>query len=440
MGVLTYSEFQGHSARGQKKNYLAGWKSKDPYSTRVWLHPKASILAVWRHPFALQKRDTKDGRPTVDIWSNKLVCWEDEELLQEQNYFDKQTRARENPPVICPHCLMVDWMRNQILAGRLNWTTPIFRFEHDDPNKVLWLHAGGLCGMFDEKDLPVDKKKELALIPRESGGPVYLRGNAPNVAFKQNQKAKLEYVFTVVDADNPGKGILITNEAQLLGQKVQAVIAHTKKSLGATKGDIQIHPYAMEWIFDPADGIAWDKKYDALRMESIRMTPKVEELLRTPPPSIEEIGQRFNPKTHLANLERQLMVKIPLEQFFEKAIKVFEAGGGRAKSATPASAPAEDNRGDAYEPAPFNEVPAPAKPDPDTLVKCDNPACAKPIKISLSVCPHCGQKYDNDADPLPLPPPLPTRAQAMAASRGVPLPPVQQEENGGSSEDDDIPF
>jgi hypothetical protein len=430
MGALTFAEFQGHSNRGGKRAFLKDWKKKDPYSIDVWLHPYASIMALWRHRFLKVVRRDQGGKATVEIWSDPLLCWEDEEaVLQKQNFFDKSTGEREVPPQICPHCLMIDWFRNEIRANRLDWCEPVLKYECDDPQKTVILHAGGVSGMFNNKNLPAEKKQELIKIPRERGGPVYQRGDAPNVAFKQESKAKLEYAFAIIDANNVGSGVQIAVEPNLLGERVQGVIAQTKKSLGADRGDIQKYPYAIKFEHDPAEGIPFDKKYNALRMEMIRMTPAVQKLMNDPPPDMEGLGTRFNPMIHMANLERQMLIELPLQQFFGKAIEAWMKMGQAAPAQAPGTRVPEVGGGTPL-PAPAEQV------DPNEQVMCGWQGCKTVMFARDPKCPGCGKVYIVEADPLPLPPPMRTRASMGDA----PMTNAPMQSFGDVDPDDQIPF
>jgi len=429
---MTWDEFQGHSARGGKRNYLKGWKDKNPYSITLWFHTQASILALWRHRFLKVVRRNVEGVAKVEVWGDPLVCWEDEDLLQVQNFYDRETRTvRDRPPEICGHCKMLEWIRAEIMAKRLDWREPLFKYECDDPSKTVILHAGGMCGLFGDKKMSEEKKRELILIPKERGGPVYQRGFTPNVAYRQDSKAKLEYAFAAVDNAEPTKGIQVAIEPNLVGLKIQEVIAHARKAIGE-RGNIAKYPYAIQLEHNPAEGIAFDKKYDAIRMEQIRMTPMIEKLIvHDPPPSFDELARRHDPNTHMANLERQVLVKLPFEQFFAKA---------RAEWKTMKDAGAAEPAGTRVP-----EVGRPALPpalpmeDPDEEVMCNAPTpqgpCTHVMKMRDPKCSACGKVYIIEADPLPLPPPMRTRTQEAPY-----VPPPAADHGNAGDPGDDIPF
>jgi|HubBroStandDraft_4_1064222.scaffolds.fasta_scaffold53103_3 hypothetical protein len=440
MPALTVREFLGHSARGSKRNFLKSWKDKHPFSITTWLHTRAPIISVYRHRFVRVVRRNVEGKPTVEIWSDNLVCWESEELLQKQNYYDRDTGEREEPPVICGHCRLTDWLRNEIRAERLDWREPVFRFVCDDPSKTVVLHAGGMChgskrdgsGMFGDKKLTAERKKMMIEIPRDRGGPVYQKN-----AFKEDSSAKLEYVMAIVDNDEPGKGCQIAIEGSLLGQKVQDVITTAMKSLGGDEGDPSLHPYAIQWEHDPSDGIEFGKKYNALRMERIRLTAAIKKLIvDDPPPDLQAVCEKFDPNTHKANLERQALIKMPFDEFFAPSIAAWKA----MKAAPPTSAPAARTPNVGTAPAvEGSEDEIERDAEGFELLEC---VCGKPMRAVDPVCPHCGKQYAvvgaapaaaPRRDPLPLPPAAPGRAAAPA---GYPQAPPPDAGDG----DDDIPF
>jgi hypothetical protein len=425
MGALTFNEFMGHSNRGGKRNFLKGWKDKDPYSITIWLHTQASILALWRHRFVRVVRREVEGKPKVEVWSNPLVCWEDEELLQEQNFYDRDTGDRQTPPQLCGHCRLLEWVREEVRSKRLDWRTPLFRFPCDDARKEVWLHAGGLVktsknspvDSFSDKLLSAEKKKQMVEIPREQGGPVYMKN-----AFRQDSTAKLEYAFAVVDSNEVGKGVQVAVEGNLVGQKTQEVITHAMKSLGPERGNIQRFPYAIMWEHNPAEGIPFDKMYSAIRMEQVRLTPAIKKLIvDDPAPDFSSLAARFNPREHRANLERYALHAIPFDKLFAPSIAMWDA---QAKQWVGEQAAAGTRVPEVGRPPP-----PPAAEDPDEEVVCGDNGCQQVMRMRDPKCPACGKVYVIEADPLPLPPPMRTRAQvATPAASYDPTPAVDDED------------
>src|SRR4029077_2040444 len=127
---------------------------------------------------------------------------------------------------------------------------------------------------FGAKDLTEGDKKQRGEVTDERGGPIYA-----SEAWKQGLSAKLELMFSVVDQDNPAKGPQIAIESNLLGAKVQEVIAHAAKSFGDPKlGNPVLNPYAIQGSHNSARDIEFGKRYDACRLERVRLSPTVEKM------------------------------------------------------------------------------------------------------------------------------------------------------------------
>ncbi len=94
MPELDMDEVLGHSNRGGKRNYLTKWKDSDAAAVSVWLHTGASIVALWRHgmPKVVQNTDKDTKQVKNEVWTDRLVCFEEEDVLT--SYRDK-TRLRD---------------------------------------------------------------------------------------------------------------------------------------------------------------------------------------------------------------------------------------------------------------------------------------------------------------------------------------------------------
>jgi hypothetical protein len=453
---LTLGAFMSHSNRaggGPRKTYLKDPKAWKDNAVTVWLSTQASIYPLWRHPFqkveVVTDRQTKESRR--EVWQQKLVCYEGEETLQKQYWRDKETGTRELPPLVCPHCLLVEDVRQRVLSGKLDWRQPLFRFTGSDPTKTIrfgkfvvnvgdvFIHAGGFCGLFNDKDMSDVRKKELAEIPKEKGGPVY-----QSSAFRQNNLAKLEYVFTVVQHDDVAAGLQVAIMPNLLGAKMQTALQHRMKSLGEEEGNPLVRPVAFRWEHNPDDQVSFDKKYDVMTVEKVRITPAIEKLVReTEPPDLSGLLEKFNWKTHRALLERHALVKLPWDSYFEEVARRFPEGGGKSERS--------DRNSSSGGPAPEVGRSAPTPPaakeeEPDTF-GCDS--CGTEMQPTDTVCPKCGARYDVEAEEPPPPPkpPLRKRSEARAAApapRGnlgpVAPPPEAERDQDLDANEDDIPF
>lgn len=476
MPVLTFDGFMSHSARGggKRKQYLSDWKKTPPHSIITWLSCKASIATLWRHGW-LRVNPVEDKQTKIitrEIWSDKLVCYEDEVVLTQQDFRDRETKQRQVAPVMCPHCLLLEYVYQAIASGELDWLEPLFRFDASDPRKTTILHAGGIINKFADKKMSDADKRLMVTGPLrpdgtplynqaewyERGGPLYQRD-----AWRQNQKAKCEYAMVVADNDHPEKGLQIAIESNLLGQKIQQLIADQVKSKGPELGHPLMNPYAIQWEFNPAEDAPFDKKYHAVPMERVRIRPAIELLIRaTEPPDLGELDRRFNLKTHRAQLEQHAIgvaKNFPWDSFFVKALAYEaeqEAKGNAAKAQgfaqsrpTPEVGRIAPSVPQASVAAPLKEVPhTPQAPsgvyvDPNQMVGCDG--CGKAMNAIDVVCPHCGMRYDvHPAAPEPAP--LPKRSEVIAraqqaATVAAPVVPDNDASDYPLSDgDDDIPF
>lgn len=453
---MSVDDFLRHSAKSSgKKQYLRDWAGERPYEIVIWLHTLAPITALWRHNFkeVVVREDKETRRATREIWQSRLVCYEDEETLKSQFWRNKETGERDYPPRLCPICKLIENVRGRVAAGKLSWVSPVFAFKGTDSRKDVTLHAGGLYNAFGAKDLAKEDKEQMAAVSPEKGGPIYARD-----AWKQALTAKLEYMFVVVDNDDPAKGPQIAIESNLLGAKVQNVIAHAVKSLGDPKLGNPVHnPYAIQWTHNPADGIGFDKRYDACRMERVRPSPAVEKMIReSEVPDTSQITARFNPRTVMARMQTHALVEFPWDDLFADAIKAWDADARKRDHDTEQGA--QDRHpvmGDGSDRGRYAETrvsaPVPQPPKDEELFGCDD--CGKPMKASDPTCPHCGKVYEvvSAAPPAPV---LPKRSEArrnlmpggVIPPAPVPAPAAVSQPSAGSGggyagdPDDDIPF
>lgn len=467
---MSIRDFTKHKPRegGGGRHYLSSKEWKEKGQCIVWL-TRAPILSLWRHPF--QRIETRENKTTHEktneVWGDKLVCYETEDTLSRQSFRDRDTSERETPPEKCPVCLLNEHLRGLVEDGKISWLDPVFRFKGTDESKAVTLYAGGMYGAFSgrgwnmgryergKKDLTDEEKAELKKIG------VYAKDS-----FKHTLMAKLEYAIAVVDDGDPKKGVQVSIESQLLGQKIQTAIAKRMEDLGEEEGDPVSHPYAIKWVYNK-NAVNFGDTYDAVVLSKIPLRPEVRALLAAEPPDMAPLAQRFNPQTIQARMQKHVNPKIsPLIPWKEIFGKVTEADykdslAPRSREevkrtvSVPAAPKKDDDGWSDYDPAAAAAPPArgsaPAAQD-ETIV-CDNPKCAKPIQIDWAACPHCGMKFDADAaEPAPEPPKMRTRAEARAAAAkggGAPAPrpapapapasePAAADDWGG--DDDGIPF
>src|SRR6185312_14648274 len=348
---MTLAQFMTQGTGGRRNKYLdKKWKERG--FAHVWLHPSAPILGLARHQFTRihVNEDRETGAKTRDVYGDQLGCYESEEVQESANFRDKVTYRREVPPCVCPMCIMQEHLIELIVQKKIDWRLPIFKFEGTDPRKTKIYHAGGFTGMFQWKPekLPLHCKL-VDLSGAESGdpnvraaqlagqdpffpaskwlGPVYQKGD--NAAFSQDARVKPEFVFTVVDNDDVQAGVQVMFGGKGLAGKVQDAIAKAIKEARCpsdpegVKGDPQRHPYVIRLEFNKVAGERdMTKYYDAMPMRQIPLTQQVYELLRSTPPDASKLAERFNLKQLRARLEEHMLVKLPLDSYFAKALEL----------------------------------------------------------------------------------------------------------------------
>lgn len=457
MATMSLDQFLKHSGRGGggKRNFLKSWKDTDDHSITVWLHTAAPILALWRHgwPNVVPREDSKTKVVTHEVWTNRLVCHEDEETLTQQFWKDKGTGEREHPPVRCPMCKMIDYVRMLVVRGECDWKAPIFQFNASDPKKSVTITAGGMFNAFGAKSVTDAQRAEL----RQAG--IYLKGK--DGAWKQNLMAKLEYAFCIANDAKPEDGVQIAVEGQLLGALMQAEIGKAIAGLGEEEGNPAQNPVAWLWQFDPREETPFDKKYTVTRMQKVKLRESISRAIKgTDPPDLEPLAERFNAKKLRAAFEQFAVVALPWDDFFKDVVEQPKAAAAppaaapaRVPPKAPPGPPPAPARPAAPPPAAAKPAPAPAPapaPEEDEDVACDG--CAKPMKISQSECPHCHMTYAVDT-PAPPPKVLPKRselraqraAEAQAAPAAVEVPENDAQDTGEAGHypgdpGDDIPF
>lgn len=403
--ALSLDDFMGHKTSAPRGEYLESAKnwplvegSKPPVKgVNVVLHTQNSIYVLWRHGVPRVVADKKDA-DKLSIWNGNYVCFENEDVLKQQ-FKRHDDGTRKLAPKSCGICKMNEWVYQQIINNKLPWTKEVFRFEATSSQDSRVIHAGGMCNLFGRNDLADDEKAEL----KKHG--IFLKD-----AWKENCNAKANYMFLVVDYDNPGSGVQVAIEPSGLGDKVQTMIADRRQSLGMDEGNPQKNPFVMQWTYNEAPGIEFGKKYHARSIDKWKVTqedePDVWDLIHQEPPSVDNIIRPFKILEVRAALEEACLISMPWDQFFgDDGSQQQDEPEERARPGRQAAA---DSKPSGRKAAPPDEL---AEEEFD----CD--ACDKgPVPASAKKCPFCGIKFagaEPDPEPEEAPPPRrPKRATA----------------------------
>lgn len=390
---LGLDDFLNHST-GRGGSAFADWREKGKLD--FFLHTKSSIYAVYFHRW--YRLDTGDeSNPLSTYKSMRLNCIEDKRVLEKQR-FRNRDGTREYPPTVCPHCLMIEWVAEQIRIGKLSWTAPIFRFGGEDDADSIEIHAGGITGKFGAKEMTKLEEKQLRAA-----------GIRRDEAWKEKGLADMNYIFTIVDVEKPEEGAKIALEKQALGNKMKKAIADRREDLGADEGNPMKNPVAFRWKYHEDE--IFEKKYEALVVSKIELTEEIERAITDDPPSLEKLTAEPDWAAYRTSLEHHALIDMPFDDFFapleRKLGKSVVVTTGTSADDEPAddlpeswnkpSGKAAGAKGNAHE------------DDDDHMVACDE--CKKPMHEDLMECPHCGAEYEVVGGEIRLKPKKPTRSR-----------------------------
>lgn len=253
-GGMSLDAFLGHRTSGGSGEYLRSWR-KDG-EIKVWLHQYAEFHALWNHNWPQVKtiRDKTTREEKLAVFSSRFIC-HDPETVTRKARFKEDDGRREHRPVRCPMCFFLDWLGGEVGAGRVDWTTPLFKFEGDgDEQYNVTLHAGGMLGLFGGKDVTKEQKQEL----RKAG--IVLKDS-----WREKAEVRCQYLFQVVDDADPSAGVVKALEANDLADKLKTAIQKERKRKG-DRGNPGKNPYPFLWTYDDA-AEQFNKKYDVTPLD-----------------------------------------------------------------------------------------------------------------------------------------------------------------------------
>lgn len=426
--------FLNHSGTSGGGKFLKGWK-KDG-KLYAWLHTEQLPIGLWRHNFpALHVKENKDTRRVERrIYGQSDNCWEPEDVLKSQNFRDRDTRQREKMPLYCPQCRLIEhvWQRVNVVRD-LHWLSPILRFEGaDNPKENCIIHAAGIYNGFssDQAKKFTDSQKDE--LPKA--------GISLSVAWKENNKASLSYVFTLVNHEKPADGVQITIEKSSLGDAVKGVINDRIEGVGVEAGNPQITPYCIEFVYDERKPM--NEMYHARYIEKFKLTSEIERMIRSEPPNLDGVTKPFDIPLFRAQLEKHLIPEANLD--LDWIFDVETDAGEEDDEAPPDSGripevgdDGEDD-GDTDFPHGANVEPkvevAPAPPPPTTTRRAKTPTkptippeelgdpcevCNAPMRKTDLKCEGCGTEYDAEDEPAEEPTKAAAPASKAAASAKV---------------------
>lgn len=442
-------------SQGISLNKFRDYRANDDYSDTSYLkwkkrgrifvaiHTLADVYPIWRHNLPRIQRIEKDGVERHEVWSNRINCPEHDETIKRQYRRDKETGRRDYPVSKCPVCLLIDNVYERLSAGEFNTGTSLFRWEGDDPSHTRVLHAAGLLNMRRDR-----------MSPREQEALDRARVAARDM-WKENAMAKCEYLFRVVDIDDPEAGVQVALESKLIGDKMIDVINKRCKSIGEERGDISKYPVVFEWEYnDQAREIS--KKYDVTAIEAKEIPEEVMRLIREDPPSVGHLLKEHNWAQLRLDLETHALVEFPWDEIFGKVEKAdLDSKYGAPEAEPDLDAAAQEAFGDLREGvADVVEQPVTSDSQQVEMYDCDVCGAQEVMGADDFKCPNCGAEYDQGGNVVSHPgyslndktgryeklaPPSQARRGGRSRRKGPAPAPVQQDLDA-VFEGDDIPW
>lgn len=371
--VDDFLNYRGNESGGGKR--LKSW-AKDPGFVNLWFHTKQMPCSVWYHRLPeLVLRTEKDTRRELkNVWGRQHVCLEDEKILKKQRFRSEETGEREYPPLRCPVCRLAEAIREMVRDGKIRDTDKVFKFEGSDkPEENCVLSAGGFANLWG-------RDQDAATTDRLKAAGVFM-----SKVWAETGLAKLNYVFAVVNNDDPASGLQVAVQTQLVGDKVKRVINNEIASKDGDKGNPFVNPYCIRVVYKPAEK-KFDDKYEALRMDRFPLTPDIERIICGEKPNIAKYTDRMNGKDVIAALQTHALIDLPWES-------ILDTPGDAPDAAPPVETPS---------PSTSVQVPVRIARPPVAPIEmgepCD-PPCGAPMAKGQTVCGKCGSKYALDPAP-----------------------------------------
>lgn len=398
---MSIDDFLGHTpSGGGRSNFLRRWKKRNPPHIDTWMHTGCVPTPNWQHNVP-RIYDNKEGDVTVKVVSgSSWNCWEAEDVLKKQRFLDRQTGARVLMPVVCPTCRLVENVRYEYASGTLGFCTPLFEWVGDDPAKKQALTVGGIIGRYGRDDLSIAEKEAMTSA-----------GVNPREAWRESLWAKCNYIFVVVEEGCAKDGVQIASETTQVGQVVKDVIEAQREALGLNEGDPLRTPYAIRWKYNANADLS--KKYNAIAMPKIELTPEIDELIHGPAPDLSGVTKHGDVAALRANLESAATSvaksKLDWDWIFAPAEAKSQTTAEQSKSVqtsvedvAPKEEPPKKEAKTATKKRSRKkkEVKKPEpKPEPpkEEMEPCDE--CGEPMAAEAVECVKCGAQYDfSDSD------------------------------------------
>jgi hypothetical protein len=377
---------------GKPSIFIEPWRKKG--NVTVWLHPKTKFARVGRHKwFRIVQYTKRNGEEVSYIRFEMFNSHEPADFVS----FSKERGddlKRIHRARICPMSKMIEWVDDAVIDGRISPDQVVFRFDDNDPEHLVELHAAGLTGLIGLENAPEKWKKICKRSKVLQKDP-----------WNENMNLKLSHVFQVVQDNDPSEVKWAVEPPDLFFQLKDA-IAKEKKRNGDDDGDPMKHPYALLWEFDEAQARKnYGKGNSVIPQPKRRMTNKIRRLLEGPKRNDQQdvIGPG-NLLELRASMEHAAQIDMPFDEFFREAKKAgLMSGSAKSQSAktTPKrdddeeSEPKSDPKPKAASKAAAESAKGKsAKVEPEVVGTCD--ICGEGIGDDDIECGACGTTFDSD--------------------------------------------
>lgn len=378
--ALSFDDFLDHSTRASGSGFLKNWKEDG--SIIIWLHPKAPVYSLWSHTFnRIGDFEDDDGNSAKAIRMLRYNCLEKEVLLKKQNWRDRKTDEREMPPVICPHCKAVEWVREQVATGKMLASQPLFRFDPGEDafgdQEPMTVYAGGFCKWFGRKNLSAGDRTQM----RKTG-------IKESEQFKQNGFANQRYILCAASDSDPDGGWIVAMEGSSLGSKLQKAIKDEVKRAGGDKsiGDPRYNPYPFELTYDENKDFA--DKYDVVALTRKTPSEHIKRLLEEDYQVglLEDVVADSNMRELYDAMKASVVFdKLPIDEWFKAA------AADRGMPEPEQAEEAQDGQPVSLSKGEETADTIPPDPTGDGDINCD--VCEQPMAEDDMECPHCGAVY-----------------------------------------------
>lgn len=280
----------GDLGRSEKANWIDSWKESG--MLKGWLHREPPSTRI-RHSFREIVREEGKNGVTVKVKWLPWNCWEPESYYKQLRIAEKSAKGKHRLPAphaqLCGACRFIEHLKART----------------DIPNDatIFSFRAGR-----ETRDIP-----KLYLIGKAEG----------RDAYQDNLTGKSEFILSIIPADEPEKGVCLTNEPWSIGQALAKRISNDLKEDGEDH-----HPERRPvcYLFE-CDRSRTPVSYNVSRYEKAKLTPAIEKLWAGPPPDVEQFTKRGDPKQLRDAMEAAYVYEdsIPWDEIFGPSIAIWEA-------------------------------------------------------------------------------------------------------------------